>query len=249
MASADSRQFYLALARWWPLISPVEEYGGEAQEFARVLRAAAPGAKTLLELGSGGGHNAFFMKASFRLTLSDLSEQMLAVSRQLNPECEHTTGDMRSLRLQRTFDAVFIHDAIDYMLTDADLAAAIATAFCHCKPGGVALIVPDALSETFEPDSDCGGSDAPDGSGVRYLEWSIAPPAGTQIGETYYTFLTREANGVVESFTEAHPFGLFARDTFVRLIEEQGFHVQMLTEHTDDDRTPRTMFLCTRPLI
>lgn len=35
---------------------------------------------------------------------------------------------------------------------------------------------------------------------------------------------------------------------FVRLIEQQGFHVQMLTEHTEDDRTPRTMFLCTRPL-
>jgi ubiquinone/menaquinone biosynthesis C-methylase UbiE len=243
-----TERFYSELARWWPLISPVEEYAGEAEEFLRVLRAAAPDAQTLLELGSGGGHNAYYMKAHFQLTLSDLSEQMLDVSKRLNPECEHTAGDMRSLQLQRTFDAVFVHDAIHYMLTEADLAAAIATAFRHCKPGGVALIVPDALTETFEPDSDCGGSDAPDGSGVRYLEWDLAPSAGTQIGQTYYTFLTREANGVVESFTEAHPFGLFARDTFVRLIEHQGFHVQLLTEHTDEDRTARTMFLCTRPL-
>jgi SAM-dependent methyltransferase len=248
MAPGNSQQFYSALARWWPLISPVDEYAGEAQEFLRVLRGAAPGAQTLLELGSGGGHNAYHMKAHFQLTLSDLSEQMLAVSRQLNPECEHTAGDMRSLQLRRTFDAVFVHDAIDYMLTEADLAAAIATAFSHCKPGGVALFVPDALSETFEAGSDCGGSDAPDGRGVRYLEWSIAPAPGTQVGQTYYTFLTREANGAVESFTEVHPFGLFARDTIVRLIEQQGFHVQMLTEHTEDDRTPRIMFLCTRPL-
>ena len=36
------------------------------------------------------------------MTLVDLSEEMLAVSRELNPECEHLQGDMRTLRLGRT---------------------------------------------------------------------------------------------------------------------------------------------------
>jgi hypothetical protein len=40
------------------------------------------------------------------MTLVDLSEEMLVVSRQLNPECQHHQGDMRTVRLGRTFDAV-----------------------------------------------------------------------------------------------------------------------------------------------
>jgi trans-aconitate methyltransferase len=46
------------------------------------------------------------------LTPVDLSTEMLAISRTLNPECEHIAGDMRTSRLERRFDAVFIHDAI-----------------------------------------------------------------------------------------------------------------------------------------
>src|SRR3972149_1508073 len=60
---------------------------------------------TVLELGSGGGNNASHMKAHFKLTLVDRSPAMLAVSRALNPECEHLEGDMRTLRLGRGFDA------------------------------------------------------------------------------------------------------------------------------------------------
>ena len=90
----------------------------------------------VLELGSGGGNNASHLKAHFRLTLVDRSPQMLAVSRRLNPECEHVEGDMRSVRLGRTFDAVFVHDAIAYMTTEDDLRAVFATAFEHCRPAG-----------------------------------------------------------------------------------------------------------------
>jgi trans-aconitate methyltransferase len=82
----------------------------------------------VLELGSGGGNNASHLKAHCDLTLIDASDRMLALSRRINPECEHVTGDMRTVRLDRQFDAVFIHDAIDYMVTLDDLRAALTTA-------------------------------------------------------------------------------------------------------------------------
>ena len=65
----------------------------------------------MLELGSGGGNNASHLKAHFQLTLVDLSPAMLAVSRALNPECEHLQGDMRTVRLGRRFDAPTDHIA------------------------------------------------------------------------------------------------------------------------------------------
>jgi hypothetical protein len=54
---------------------------------------------------------------------------MRAMSRALNPDCEHLDGDMRSVRLARSFDAVFVHDAVCYMTTESDLRMAIETAF------------------------------------------------------------------------------------------------------------------------
>jgi len=152
MTVEASPRLYRELADWWPLLSAPEEYAEEAAEYARLILGASNGeARTVVELGSGGGNNASHMKAHFRLTLVDRSPQMLAVSRKLNPECEHLEGDMRSVRLGRAFDAVFVHDAIAYMTTEDDLRGVFATAFEHCRAGGVALFVPDAVTETFEP--------------------------------------------------------------------------------------------------
>ncbi len=138
MSDASTRhRFYGDLARWWPLISPPEDYKEEAAFAATLLRSASIPVREVLELGSGGGHNASHLKASFAMTLVDLSEEMLAVSRRLNPECRHQVGDMRSARLGGSFDAVFVHDAIDYMTTAGDLRRAIETAFVHCRAGGV----------------------------------------------------------------------------------------------------------------
>src|SRR5690606_12595145 len=105
----------------------------------------------------GGGNNASHLKAHARLTLVEPSEGMRAVSRALNPECEHLDGDMRTVRLGRTFDAVFVHDAVAYMTTEADLRRAMATAFLHTRPGGAALFAPDHVRETFVPGTDHGG--------------------------------------------------------------------------------------------
>ena len=143
-------KLYEELAEWWPLFSAPEDYAEEAAYFARVLSEACdPPPRTVLELGSGGGNNALYLKSKFEMTLVDLSPQMLAVSRALNPECEHREGDMRTVNLGRTFDAVFIHDAISYMTSVEDLQAAIHTAYQHCRAGGVALFVPDCVRETF----------------------------------------------------------------------------------------------------
>ncbi len=239
--------FYGDLAVWWPLISPPQEYAEEAAFAAAVLSSASIPAREVLELGSGGGHNAVHLKARFAMTLVDISEEMLTVSRRLNPECDHRQGDMRTLRLGHTFDAVFVHDAVDYMTTEADLHQAIETAFVHCRPGGIAVFVPDHTAETFEPASDHGGTDDPNGRGVRYLDWTWDPdPADTWI-VTEYAFLLREADGSVRVVHETHRTGLFSRDVWLRLLADAGFDPSAVTEETTEDRTPRELFVGRRP--
>ena len=246
MSTKPRHRFYAELARWWPLVSPVSDYAEEAAEFERVLHDAAPGAKTLLELGSGGGHNAFYLKRRYQLTLTDLSDDMLNVSRALNPECEHVAGDMRNVVLDTTFDLVFVHDAVHYMTSESDLTQAIATAYRHCKPSGATLFVPDVLEEGFEPETDHGGTDGANGEGIRFLEWTYDADPHDQLITTLYTFVMRDADGSVSSFSEAHDSGLFSRATWLRLLEACGFTPEILIERTTEDRAPRELFLCRR---
>src|SRR5215470_2973312 len=147
----DGYRLYSDLAAWWPLISPPEEYAEEAAFAARLLGQTARPDREVLELGSGGGHSASHLRPRFTMTLVDASPGMLAVSRQLNPDCAHVEGDMRTIRLGRAFDAVFVHDAVDYMTSETDLRQVIQTAFAHCRPGGIAVFMPDHTAENFEP--------------------------------------------------------------------------------------------------
>ncbi len=241
-------RFYGELAAWWPLISPPEEYTEEAAFAATLLRSASIPVREVLELGSGGGHNAVHLKADFALTLIDLSDEMLDVSRRLNPECDHLPGDMRTVRLGRSFDAVFVHDAVDYMTTEADLRRAMDTAFVHCRPGGVAVFIPDSIRETFEESSDHDGNDGSDGRGVRYLDWTWDPDPADTWTHTEYAFLLRDADGSVRFVHETHRLGLFARADWLRLLADAGFRPEAVTEVTSEARTPRETFVGHRPV-
>ncbi|GIH08412.1 hypothetical protein Rhe02_64790 [Rhizocola hellebori] len=242
----EPHRFYVDLAPWWQLISPPQEYEEEAAFAAKLLNSASVPVREVLELGSGGGHNAVHLKAKFALTLVDLSAQMIIQSQQLNPECEHHVGDMRTIRLGREFDAVFVHDAVDYMTTESDLRQAIQTAFAHCRPGGVAVFVPDDTAETFEPGTDHGGSDSPDGRGVRFLEWTWDPDPDDTWVATEYAFLLREGPGQIRLVHETHHTGLFAREAWLRLLAEAGFRAEVVVEETTEERAPRDIFVAHR---
>ncbi len=216
-------KLYGELAGWWPVFSDPREYRREAAHVARVLRQSTkPGPRTVLELGSGGGNSAFHLKAHFSMTLVDLSSQMLRVSRKLNPECNHVKGDIRSLRLGRTFDAVFVHDAICHMTTETDLRAVMRTAYEHCRVGGAALFIPDFVRETFVSGTDQGGSDSPRRS-VRFLQWIVDPDPTDSTYLVDFAILLKNRRGQVRVAHDRHVLGLFPRARWLRLLREVGF--------------------------
>jgi SAM-dependent methyltransferase len=221
---ADGYRVYTDLAGWWPLISPPGEYADEAAYLAEVFGAAGIPVRDVLDLGSGGGGVAVHLKDRLALTLVDLSDEMLAVSRQLNPECEHVRGDMRSIRLGRTFDAVLAHDAIDYMTTEEDLRQVIETAFAHCRPGGLAAFVPDHVADAFQPVSGGGGgsSDAT-GQQASFTEWTWDPDPDDDWIQAEYEFVLRDADATVQVVRETHRLGAFSRATWLRLLSGAGF--------------------------
>jgi trans-aconitate methyltransferase len=235
-------KLYTDLASWWPLLSTPDDYIEEATFFHQVLSEAGQSPpRTLLELGSGGGNNASHLRAYYQMTLVDQSPEMLAVSRTLNPECEHLVGDMRTVRLGRLFDAVFIHDAIMYMTTETDLRAAMATAYLHCRPGAVALFVPDHVRETFTPSTEHGGHDG-EQRALRYLEWSYDPDERDTTYVTDFVYVLREGADRVQIEHDRHIEGLFARADWLKWLGETGFAVRMVV-----DPYERELFVGVKP--
>jgi SAM-dependent methyltransferase len=250
--SADARvtgpRLYGELAAWWPLLSAPADYAEEAAIYQRLLlEACKRPAQTLLELGSGGGNNASHLKSRFVLVLVDQSPGMLQVSRTLNPECEHFEGDMRSVRLGRQFDCVFVHDAVAYMTTEADLRKAIETAYVHCNPRGAALFAPDHLRENFVASTDHGGHDGANRS-MRYLEWTWDPDPSDNSYVVDYAYLFREGDGSAHVEWDRHVEGLFARADWLRFLTDVGFQPKSVpVDHSELEPGSSEVFVCSRP--
>lgn len=243
-------EIYHDLTPWYRLLDPPGDHAAEAALYRAAFdRVVAPPAESLLELGSGAGHNALFLKEAYTCTLADPSEPMLGLSRELNPACEHVRGDMRTVRLGRTFDAVLIHDAIVYMHTTEDLRAAAETAYVHLRPGGAAIFAPDCVRETFRESSD--DHEGVDGErAMKCLAWMWDPdPSDTQY-TVDYAFLLRSGNEV-RAVHDRHIEGLFDEATWQRVLSEVGFAVEPLDrpldpEEKDGGYTDR-VFLGLRP--
>lgn len=241
----DRRPSYLMyseLASWFHLLTSPEDYREEADFYCRILEETARiPVKEVLEMGSGGGNNASHMKSRFALTLADLSSDMLAVSQKLNPECEHIVGDMRNMRLSRTFDAVVVHDAISYMTTVDDLKAAVRTAAVHCRPGGAVLLCPDYVRESFCESTGHGGHSEGD-RGLRYLEWTLDPDPQDTRYVVHYAYMLKEGHEIFHR-TDVHELGLFATDLWVSTIRRAGFSDAKPVDYPHPDEYPTPVFV------
>jgi hypothetical protein len=235
---------YSELTPWYRLVDPPADHLEEATAYEQALVGAVTGpAETLLELGAGAGHNACHLKQRFRCTLSDLSPEMQALSRELNPECEHVVGDMRTLRLDRTWDVVLVHDAVVYMTTEEDLLAAARTAFVHTRPGGAAIFAPDDLRETFRESTAL--IEGQDGTrALRCLEWSWDPDPGDSTCTTEMAFLLRDGDRV-RAVHDRHIEGLFSEATWRRVLRTSGFEVETIDRPIGDGEVDQ-IFLCRR---
>lgn len=242
-------KLYLELADWWPVLSAPEDYAEEAAFYEQALRAVCNSEPhTLLELGSGGGNNASHLKKHFQMTLLDLAPGMIEVSRSLNPECEHIEGDMRTIRLNREFDVVFIQDAIMYMVTEEDLRQAMKIAYIHCKPGGTALFAPDHTRENFKPSTNHGGHDRGDRS-LGYLEWAMEPDAGRTSYLFAMVYLMRAGNGEMDCVFDKHECGLFSHDEWISWLTETGFEASVVPfDHSEIPPGDHEVFIGRKPL-
>ncbi len=132
---------------YYNLLYKDKDYSGEADYTHRLIQKYRPDAKTILDLGCGTGrHDIILSQKGYAVTGVDLSEEMLAVahasvdSPSPAPQPSFQQGDIRTVRLGKTFDVVVsLFHVMSYQIDNKDLEAAFFTAREHLNPGGVFL--------------------------------------------------------------------------------------------------------------
>lgn len=227
--TADRRRMYDDLAWAWPIISPPEDCVGEAEEAARLIQAHARiPVRRVLNLGCGGGHNDFTLKNSFDLTGVDISDDMLALARHLNPEVEYVAGDMRSVRLGREFDAVVIFDSINYMRTLDSLGAAFKTACSHLKPGGVMLTCAERTRESFQQNLTLNSTHKRGEIEITLVKNYYDPDPDDNWYEANFVYLIRRS-GELTIEADCHLLGLFSQSEWLDLMRGWGCDIRQIT--------------------
>lgn len=241
----DTFRLYTDLAWLWPM------WGDAGAEYAhycrhvtdRIRRHARRPATTLLVMGCGGGKNVLNLKRQFDVTGVDRSAAMLALAKDLNPECTFVEDDMRTCRLGVTFDVVLMDDAISHMSCREDFVAAFRTAHAHLNPGGILVVTPDVTTETFQQNKTATTPATRDGVDVVFVENVYDPDPDDERYETTILYLIRE-HGRLRIETDHWTLGIFSLDTWRLVLRETGFEVHEGRYGNGEDAY--TVFACVK---
>ena len=131
-------------ADYYDLLYRDKDYAGEARYVQSLLarHGKAPGA--VFDLGCGTGRHAIELaRLGYQVLGIDLSDRMIAQARartpaELRDRLMFETGDARSARVGRRFDAVVaLFHVASYQTTNEDLAAMLATVCAHLAADGI----------------------------------------------------------------------------------------------------------------
>lgn len=243
---------YRELAWIDSIIAPPENYKEETETFCKAIKEHSKiEVKTLLHLGCGSGIHDYNFKKHFDVTGVDISESMLEFAKKVNPELKYLYGDMRTLRLKESFDAVAIVDSIGHMVTLEDLQKAILTAYKHLKVGGV-LFLTASIKEEFRENNFVYTGKKDDVAVTLFENNYIPDPEGTTYEATVVCLIRRK--GKLEIHNDSVTIGLFKLEAWLSLLREVGFEVEHMRLDNSYDRFileegeyPLTIFVCNKP--
>jgi SAM-dependent methyltransferase len=138
--------------RLYDLVFLDDTVGPMCLEACRRYLPAPP--RSALDVGCGTGRHLEMLAATVPECWGvDLLDSNVAYARAVRPRLRVVQGDMRTVRLGRTFDLVTsFGNVLSYALTDDDLERTADTYAVHARPGG--LLVVDALNARAYLDGD-----------------------------------------------------------------------------------------------
>jgi len=220
-------------SKYYDLLYRDKDYAGEARYVHELIARHRPSARSVLDLGCGTGRHARLLaEHDYKVTGVDLSEEMLAVARAASPNGSFFQGDVRSLRLGRTFDVVLsLFHVMSYQTTNSDLQAALSTVREHLTPGGLFVfdcwygpaVLTDRPQVRIKRLED-------DAIAVTRLAEPVLYANDNLVDVNYQVFIRDKQSGAVEELRETHTMRyLFAPEVRL-LLEGAGLRLTQLCE-------------------
>lgn len=135
-------------ARLYDAMYGTKDYARECDAIEAAMRRYGDGGtyRSVLDVGCGTGtHGLRLARRGYDVMGIDLSADMVGIAREKAADgrvrAEFAAGDMRTMDLGRTFDAVLMmFAALGYQTDDGDVSAALSTAHRHLRVGGVLVL-------------------------------------------------------------------------------------------------------------
>ena len=224
---------YSQAAEFYDLLySADKDYGREAALITDLIRAKAPEARRILDVGCGtGAHARALIDAGFEVDGIDIEPAFVEIASRKCPEGTFHVADMCSVTLEARYDAVTcLFSAIGYVKSVDSLDQAIHRMTEHLEPGGVLLVDP-----WFAPGEMDDGhvmvlqAEDADRSVVRMSRTVIEGA----ISRLEFEYLIGSSTGL-ERRSEVHELGLFTPSAMEAAFRRAGHAVERV------DRALRT---------
>ena len=231
----NSTAVFADYARYYDLLYRDKGYAAEAEYVAGLIRKFHPSARSILELGSGTGiHASLLAEKGFTVRGIERSQEMLARSMALTEkttpghgQLTFSPGDIRDIRLNKTFDAVIaLFHVISYQTTNEDVTAAFETARHHLKPGGIFIFDvwygPAVLTERPEVRIK---RIADDQTEITRLAEPVLHPNENRVDVNYLMFVRNLATNNVAELQETHAMRYFFRPEIECIAVQAGYEL------------------------
>ena len=200
-----------------------KDYCTEAEDLTDVIHEnLRSGGKRLLDVACGTGRHVEYLKQHFDVEGLDVSQEMLELAQQRNPDVPFHHADMIDFELGNKFDVVTcLFSSISYVGTVENLIQAVNCMTRHLHPGGVLVIEPWLTPDVYQPGRvHANFVDEPDLKIARISTGSVE--GRLSVLDMHYLIGTPEG---ITHFVECHQLAMFENDEMHDVLTNAGLEV------------------------
>jgi SAM-dependent methyltransferase len=214
---------YDAFAPYYDAFTADSDYESWTLHVLELLRDHGLRGHALLDLACGSGKSfAPFLERGFEVTGCDSSPRMLQAAASRAPDVALVHADLRALPRLRSFDvATCFDDSLNYLVDEAELAAAFAGIARNLRRGGLVAFDLNSLSAyrtTFASDS------VSERDGIVFAWRGLGAPDAAPgcSAEAQIDVFAPGAGGSYERVVTRHRQRHFERDRVLALLDDAG---------------------------